>query len=84
MNSTSHFGLDYVYLIIYIYDFVDVQWDSVEYETIVDIHSFGIFVRWFLYLFYRPNTTNFGLGFHTCRNVRECLYQGLGTLFLVT
>ena len=48
MNSTSHFGLVYVHHIIYIYDIVDVKGDSVKYETIVDIHSFGIFIRWVL------------------------------------
>ena len=48
MDSTGHFGLDYVFCIIHIYDFVDVKRDSVKYETIVDIHSFGTFVRWFL------------------------------------
>ena len=84
MNSTSHFGLDYFFCINYIYAFVDVEWDCVEYETIIDIHSFGIFLRWVLYLFDRPNFTNFAAKFLLCRNVREHQYEGSGTLHMVT
>jgi len=84
MDSTSHSGLHYVFFIIDIYDFVDIKWDSVKYETIVDIHSFGILFRWVFYHFFRPNFSNFTAKFLFCSNVRGNQYEWSGTLFLVT
>ena len=45
LDSSRNLDLDRVFSIIYIYDFVDIQWGSLEVVTVVDIDGFGIFAN---------------------------------------